>query len=103
MKHRAEEQLSAFDAEDRSRLEEQCQQLSGLGFKSRWILRKGNPAQETLHVAEEVKAGIIVIGSQGKSAIREWMTGSTTESVVRYARQPVLIVRASKQQQGKAN
>lgn len=96
MKHKTQEQQSAFDQEDRNLLEERCQHLSDLGFKARWILRNGSSAQETLHVADEVKAGVIVIGSQGKSAIREWMIGSTLESVIRHARQPVLIIRASK-------
>ncbi len=97
MKHRAQEQLSAFDQEDRSRLEERCQHLSSMGFRTRWILGHGHPAQETLQVADKMKAGIIVIGSQGKSAIRELTTGSTLESVVRDAKQPVLIVRSLKQ------
>ncbi len=96
LKHRTEEQLAAFDKEDRARLEERCQRLADLGLKARWLLRRGNPAQETVQTADEVKAGLIVIGSQGRSAIRELLTGSTMESVVRLSKQPVLVVRAVK-------
>jgi nucleotide-binding universal stress UspA family protein len=49
-------------------------------------------------VADEIKAGLIVIGSQGRSAIRELMTGSTLERIARLAKQPVLIVRSLKQE-----
>lgn len=94
LKHRTSEQLAGFNREDRNRLEERCQHLAALGFKARWILRQGNPVQASLRVANEVSAGLIVMGSQGRSAIQELMTGSTLEGVVRLAQQPVLIVRA---------
>jgi len=98
LKHRTQEQLEAFDLEDRDQLQEYCHQLAGTGFKARFILCRGNPAQETIRVADEIKAGLIVIGSQGQSAIRELLTGSTLESVVRLAKQPVLIVGLLKQE-----
>jgi nucleotide-binding universal stress UspA family protein len=98
MKHRTQEQLAAFDQEDRRRLEERCHHLTDFGFKVNYLIRQGNPAQETSQIADEIKAGLIVIGSQGHSAIRELMTGSTLESVVRLAKQPVLIVRSLKQE-----
>lgn len=96
MKNKAREQRMSIDQEDRQRLEQRCQQLTDLRFKARWLLRYGNPAQETLQVADEVKPGVIVVGSQGCSPMQELRTGSTLESVVRLAKQPVLIIRTSK-------
>lgn len=96
MKHRTPEQLAAFDQEDLERLQERCQHLSSLGFKARPILRHGNPTKETIQVADEARVGLIVMGSQGRSAIQELRTGSTLESVVRLAKQPVLMVRGKK-------
>jgi len=98
LKHRSQEQLAAFDQEDRTRLEERCRRLTDLGFSARWLIRRGSPAQVTTQTADEIKAGLIVIGSQGRSAISELMTGSTLESVVRLAKQPVLIIGAKKQE-----
>lgn len=95
MKHRTEEQLSAFDREDQNRLEARRQELLGLGFKARWLLRHGNPVQQTLQTADEQKVGLIVMGSQGRSAIQELLAGSTLENVIRLAKQPVLVVRSS--------
>jgi len=34
-----------------------------------------------------------VMGSQGRSAIQELVTGSTMENVIRLAKQPVLVIR----------
>lgn len=98
LKHRTQAQLAAFDQEDQMRLEERCHHLVDLGFKARWLIRRGNPAQETIRTANETGAGLIILGSQGRSAIRELITGSTLESVVRLAKQPVLVVRTSKQE-----
>lgn len=95
MKHRSLEQLAAFDQEDKARLEEMSHHLMEIGFKARWILQHGNPSQVTLQVADEIKAGIILMGSQGRSAIQEILTGSTLENVVRLAKQPVLVVKTS--------
>lgn len=97
LKHRTQDQLAAFDQEDHTRLEKRCDYLRNLGFKARQLIRKGNPARVTVQTADEIQAGLIVIGSQGLSAIRELMTGSTLESVVRLAKQPILIVRSQKQ------
>jgi nucleotide-binding universal stress UspA family protein len=93
LQHRTTEQIAAFDNQDQIRLKERCSHLSDLGFKTRWILRHGNPAQVTLQVAKEIKAGSLVLGSQGKSAIRELLTGSTMNNIVRLTELPVLIVK----------
>jgi len=98
LKHRTQEQLVAFDQEDKVRLEERCHHLADFGFNAHWLIRKGSPAQKTVETADEIKAGLIVIGYQGLSAIREFLTGSTLESVVRLAKQPVLIIRLLKQE-----
>lgn len=53
----------------------------------------GIPSRETLKVAEELGVGLIALGSHGRSAIREALTGSTLDNVIRMCRQPVLVVR----------
>lgn len=97
LKHRSQDQLAAFDQEDQIRLEKRCDHLRDLGFNARQLIRKGNPVQVTVQTADEIQAGLIVIGSQGLSAIRELLIGSTLEGVVRLAKQPVLVVRSQKQ------
>lgn len=46
-----------------------------------------------LQKAEEVGAGLIVIGSRGIGAMRRTLMGSVSDSVVRHAHCPVLVVR----------
>jgi nucleotide-binding universal stress UspA family protein len=46
-----------------------------------------------VEVAEDIGAGLIVMGSRGLGGIRRALIGSVSDSVVRHAHCPVLIVR----------
>ena len=93
MKQRSPEQLSEFDRHDTERLEDLCKALRLFGLQARPILRHGIPFRETLNLADEIDASLIVLGTHGRSAVREMLAGSTFENVVRLSRQPVLVVR----------
>jgi nucleotide-binding universal stress UspA family protein len=53
--------------------------------------------QQILRVAEEIGAGLIVIGSRGRGGVRRALMGSVSDSVVRHAHCPVLVVRHEKE------
>lgn len=90
LRHRTKEQLAEFDREDRMRLEKLCRSLRMFGLQARFLLRQGHPVRETLRVADEQAVSLIALGSKGRSAIQEILTGSTLENVIRLSRQPVL-------------
>jgi nucleotide-binding universal stress UspA family protein len=56
-------------------------------------LKMGGVAREIVHLAEDLEAGLIVIGSRGRGGIRRALMGSVSDSVVRHAHCPVLVVR----------
>jgi nucleotide-binding universal stress UspA family protein len=56
-------------------------------------LRMGGVAEEIVGLAEELGAGLIVMGSRGHGGIRRTLMGSVSDSVVRHAHCPVMIVR----------
>ncbi len=56
-------------------------------------LRLGRPDKEIVALGEEIGAGLIVMGSRGQGGIRRALMGSVSESVVRHAHCPVLVVR----------
>ncbi len=93
MTHRPAEQIAAFDQEDMRRLERMRRDLLLYGLPSQVMIRHGMPFREVLNVADEQDACLIVLGSQGRSALQELLTGSTLDNVVRLSRQPVLVVR----------
>lgn len=68
-------------------------ELKEQGFIVKAQINKGIPFREILRVAEEENVSAIIMGSHGKSNIVEMLLGSVTDTVVRKAQKPVLIVR----------
>ena len=56
-------------------------------------LREGRADEEIIEVAEEIGAGLIVMGSRGYGRLRRTLLGSVSDAVVRHAHCPVTIVR----------
>jgi nucleotide-binding universal stress UspA family protein len=56
-------------------------------------LSMGNADQEIVALAEEIGSGLIVMGARGRGGIRRAVMGSVSDSVVRHAHCPVLVVR----------
>ncbi len=56
-------------------------------------LREGGVAAEIVTLAEDIGAGLIVMGSRGRGGIRRALMGSVSDSVVRHAHCPVLVAR----------
>jgi nucleotide-binding universal stress UspA family protein len=55
-------------------------------------------AQQIVQVAEEIGAGLIIMGSRGLGGVRRALIGSVSDSVVRHAHCPVMVVRPEKGQ-----
>jgi nucleotide-binding universal stress UspA family protein len=56
-------------------------------------LRLGRADEEIVDLAQDIGAGMIVMGSRGRGRIRRALMGSVSDSVVRHAHCPVTIVR----------
>jgi nucleotide-binding universal stress UspA family protein len=84
--------------EGRRRLDEQVRQVEEAGGTVAGVhFRMGRPDREIIAVGEEIGAGLIVMGSRGLGGIRRALMGSVSDSVVRHAQCPVMIVRAEEQ------
>src|SRR5829696_6990670 len=59
-------------------------------------LGRGRADREIVHLANEIGAGLIVMGSRGRGGVRRALMGSVSDSVVRHAHCPVLVVRKDK-------
>ncbi len=90
MRQRSAKQIADFDREDTDRLEKLCRTLQLFGLKARFMLRHGHPVAETLKAADEVNPSLIVLGSRGRSAFQEILSGSTFENIMRLSHYPVL-------------
>lgn len=93
MKKRSAEQLAAFDQHDVQRLQAMRKTLTLYGFAVETRLMHGLPQSEILRAADEFNASLIVLGARGISAMREIVSGSIFEFVIRHSRIPVLVIR----------
>jgi nucleotide-binding universal stress UspA family protein len=83
-----------LQAEARRLLEEQVDGIkSAGGTVSKAHLRMGRPDEEIVGLAEELGADLIATGSRGVGGMRRALMGSISDSVVRHAHCPVLVVR----------
>ncbi|MEJ7843117.1 MAG: universal stress protein [Rubrobacter sp.] len=77
-------------------LEEQAGGVrSAGGAVAQTYLATGRPDEEVVELAEEIDAGMVVLGSRGLGGVRRALVGSVSESVFRHAHCPVLVVRAA--------
>ncbi len=51
------------------------------------------PDREIVRLADEIGAGLIIMGSRGRGGVRSALMGSVSDSVVRHAHCPVLVMR----------
>jgi universal stress protein A len=65
------------------------------GLKAQPLLRVGNPYEEIVSVAKEMRADLIVIGSSDFKGLGHLLVGSTAERVLQYVPCAVLVVKGS--------
>ncbi len=94
--------LEAVKAEAQWVLDEQVRKVEEAGGSVEEAhLRMGERRDQAIvHLAEELGAGLIVMGSRGLGGVRRALMGSVSASVVHHAHCPVMVVRPEKQRRG---
>jgi nucleotide-binding universal stress UspA family protein len=83
-----------FERRAREMLEAETERVQRAGGTvAQAHLRMGRADREIVVVAEEIGAGLIVLGSRGRGGISRALMGSVSDSVLRHAHCPVLVVR----------
>ncbi len=65
----------------------------GLQGQTSVIVSRGRASDEIVRTAQEIKAGLIVMGTHGRTGFSRTLLGSTAERVVRKATCPVLTLK----------
>jgi len=86
--------LSDIEQTERELLDNEVEQVEAAGGTvTQAHLSMGKAAPEIVVVAEEIGAGLIVMCSTSQGGIRRALLGTISESVVKHAHCPVLVVR----------
>jgi len=96
-----EETLRELEREAREVLEEQVKKIeeAGVIVAEAHLKMGGRPDEQIVELAEELGVGLIAMGSRGLGGIRRALMGSVSDSVVRHAHCPVLVVRRRTQEE----
>ena len=83
-----------FEQRGRELLDAEVERIrSAGGTVAEAHLMMGEVAREIVHLAEDLESGLIVMGSRGRGGIRRALMGSVSDSVIRHAHCPVMVVR----------
>ena len=90
-----EEALEEIRQEAQGVLDEQIRKVEEAGgtVAGAHLQMQGPKDQAIVRLSEELGAGLIVMGSRGLGGLRRALLGSVSDSVVRHAHCPVLVVR----------
>ena len=88
------EVVASFEKEAKAGLEKEVRRMEEGGAEIAGAhARTGDPAAETVALAEELGAGLLVVGTRGLGGIKRALMGSVSGAVVEHAHCPVLVVR----------
>jgi nucleotide-binding universal stress UspA family protein len=82
-----------IDEDARARLEPLRTRLRDEGLTVGHLLGHGDVVPSILTAADEIQAGIIAMGTHGRSGLERFLLGSVAEQVIRSAPCPVIVVR----------
>jgi nucleotide-binding universal stress UspA family protein len=77
----------------RERLDGVAEELKSSGIRTKILVKIGKPYVEIVNTAKNEGVSLIVIGSHGKSMIREMFLGSVAEGVIHHAHVPVILIK----------
>lgn len=75
-------------------MDEQVARNKDAGVNIRSVIKQGDPWRSVIATAEELGAGLIVMGTHGRKGLPRMLIGSVAEKVVRTSPVPVLTVHA---------
>ncbi len=64
-----------------------------VGVEASYVMAKGRPFEQIVHVAKSIGADLIVMGTYGRKGAERILMGSVAERVIEYASCPVLVLR----------
>jgi len=87
------EDTSVEDRSDQQKIQDLVDNIRAVGIKTTGLLLEGNPAEAICSKAQELEIDFILIGSHGRTGLTKLLLGSVSDSVLRQAPCPVMVVK----------
>jgi nucleotide-binding universal stress UspA family protein len=78
--------------ESREQMRAAIRQLNAEDIQVVYKLSEGKPAKKIVKVAEKLGVDLIVMATDGRDSIKDFVTGTITEHVINHAPCPVLVI-----------
>lgn len=89
---RMQERFKETALECKEKMRETITNLHAEDIELAYLLREGKPEKEIVSAAEEVGADLIVISTDGRDNLKDFVVGTVTEHVINHASCPVLVI-----------
>jgi nucleotide-binding universal stress UspA family protein len=89
--------VSWYEAESQKVLQPAIDLLQAAGIRPAWFHRTGDPGLVIAQWAEERGCELVVMGSHGRTALKNLLFGSVTQTVLASTAVPLLVVRGVRQ------
>ena len=86
------DQYAQVALESREQMRAAIRQLHAEAIQVDYKLREGKPAKKIVKVAEKLDVDLIVMATDGRDNIKDFVTGTITEHVINHAPCPVLVI-----------
>jgi len=79
--------------ESREQMRETISKLHAEDIQVDFLLREGTPAKKIVEEAQKLGVDLIVMATDGRDSIKDFVTGTITEHGINHAPCPVLVIR----------
>jgi nucleotide-binding universal stress UspA family protein len=86
------DQYAQVAIESREQMRQAIRQLHAENVQVSYKLREGKPAKKIVKAAEKLGVDLIVMATDGRDNIKDFVTGTITEHVINHAPCPVLVI-----------
>jgi nucleotide-binding universal stress UspA family protein len=90
------EEYKTIAHQSKNKILDSVTQLNGDDIKKEIVLKEGNVKESIINYANTINPDIIIMGTNGKDSLRDYMIGTTASYVVENSTYPVLVMPGEK-------
>jgi len=86
------EEFKKIARQAKDEMRDLVKELEADDVECEYLLRDGKPSEIILKLSDEINADLIVMGTNGKDSLSDFIMGSTAQNVIQRSKCPVLVM-----------